>query len=494
MPEGEGRWLPVGVDDLSVGDRVRATSRRTGAVYEGVVTTTLASEGAVRVRHPDYDAVGGEFFRQNYRTFERWTPYETESTESEPEYRWESVTPDMLAVGDTVRVTHQANESSQREGEVIALHCSMGSAGDRTTGRAVQVRVEGEARCCMHRDVWHFERRVQPPEPEPEYRWVDVDASDLRPGDMARGLDPDGRYGVRSPEAEVTEETYTARDEYIYLAGSGGWDRGRQWQRRVPANTVVLAAPQVGDRFTRAFDHPDFGDRAGCVVRTVRSVGDAPGQTLWAITYDDANGRYWSDDLLVRPDGTCSPSVPPVDETRDCNGRYVPEPVAEPAPVPPIVAEVSNPFLTPEVLRRARVVEDGPRPLPEWATSLDAARRFVHARAIDLWRRDRNCWDGTRDFLVNADLPEEEEWPETDESTEIRAFLLQVREAALTTASDHGKRITQVEEWLTSYGITAPAPPPVRRTITVEVPAEVTEEQFRSEVIASASARNWRVV
>lgn len=384
--------------------------------------------------------------------------------------RWDSVPPDMLTVGDRVRVALQHDESNQQEAEVVALHCSMDARAVQATGYAVQLRNDDNVRFCAHRNTWNFSRWV-PEEQEVRYQWVDVDPSELRPGDVARGLDTGGRFGVRTPEAEVTEETITTQDEYVYLAGSGGWDRARQWQRRVP----VLAAPQVGDRFTRAFNYSGWGDRRGCVVRTVRSVGDAPGQTLWAITYDDANGRYWSNDLLVRPDGTCSPSVTPVGETRDCSGRYVPEPGG----LHHTQTEVSAPLLTPEVLRRARAVdvEDGPRPLPAWATSLDAARRYVHAQAVDLYNRDLNCWSGTRDFLSAAGLPTDPNRPLPDESEEIRAFLATVREAALSTAEDHGKDSDQVRTWLREHGI-VPAPPAlVQHTFTVQTPADANVRQ-----------------
>lgn len=404
MPEGEGRWLPVEVADLSVDDRVRVTHRRRPQrVHEGVVARLVDELPGVRVLHPD-SRPGGEYFHPSYRTFERWTPYVVESTE---------------------------------------------------------------------------------PEPEPEYTWVDVDASDLRPGDMARGLD-DGRFGVDTPEAEVTEETVEEQDEYVYLRGSGGWDRGRRWQRRVPATEPVPAAPveeptgwvavsdfstlRMGD-IVRATPNM-IGGRMQARVTSVDPFGDGYTAFTTHVITPSNNGAQ-RDRVCFGSDGYAYGD--PGHDTEVWRG-------AMPAPVPD-----------------AGPVAQREMAIPEWATSLDRARRYVHEQAIELWRNEQNCWDGTSDFLVSADLPEEEEWPEPDESAEIRAFLFKVRDAALSTAFGHGKSVHQVEEWLTFYGITAPAPPPVRRTITVEVPAEVTEEQFRSEVIAFAAgperpARNWRVV
>lgn len=141
----------------------------------------------------------------------------------------------------------------------------------------------------------------------------------------------------------------------------------------------------------------------------------------------------------------------------------------EPAPLPDVG--------TPSAAPAAR----GEVPVPEWATSLDAARRYVHAEAIRLYTANANCWDGTRDFLEAADLPTERAWPvppPVDETAEIRAFLNQAREAALTTARDHGKSRGQVEEWLTRHGLNAPPPPPVEYTFTVTAPAGTTREDI----------------
>jgi len=127
-------------------------------------------------------------------------------------------------------------------------------------------------------------------------------------------------------------------------------------------------------------------------------------------------------------------------------------------------------------------------PIPAWATSLDAARRHVHAEAYRLYRRSDNCYGGTRDFLEAADLPTEEAFPAPpDESAEIRAFLLKVREAALSTASDHGKNIRQVEGWLDRHGIVAPPPALVERTIRVVVSPD-------TDVTGVLSGLGWQVM
>lgn len=392
----------------------------------------------------------------------------------EAESRWDSVTLDMLEVGDRVRVTHQRDGGNRQEAVVVGLGCSMqrGGRDDGTVGRAVQLERDGGIRFCAHRDAWNFEKRVI---------------------------------------------------------------------------EVVLTPPRVGDRFTRRFNEPTIADRAGCVVRTVRDAGEAPGQTVWLLTYDDANGRYWSNELLVRPDGTCNPYVPAVDEARDTTGSYVPEPVVETPPQPVgwvpvidaatlqvgdvvratphaiggrlqatvrtvysrhfvattthVITETSNgrrtdlynwPARTGYEYRIATADAvvwrgEGPAPapnglvtaeapIPAWATSLEAAHRHVHAVARRLYRRGDNCYDGSTDFVEALGLPSiEEDWAvpvPVDETAQIGAFLAKVREVALEVADDHGKDTDLVEGWLTGEGIVKPEPATRQHTVTFSAPAD----------------------
>lgn len=100
-------------------------------------------------------------------------------------------------------------------------------------------------------------------------------------------------------------------------------------------------------------------------------------------------------------------------------------------------------------------------------------RDAYHARG---WRSYSygDVWDSERKWV--EDLPTSEEWP--DETTEIRSFLNQVREAALSAARSHGKSLSLVEGWLARHELNAPPPPPVEYTFTVRAPAGTTREDI----------------
>lgn len=123
-------------------------------------------------------------------------------------------------------------------------------------------------------------------------------------------------------------------------------------------------------------------------------------------------------------------------------------------------------------------------PVPDWATSLDAAKRHVHERAVHLFKTGDNCSGGTNDFLRAAGLPlYNETYPAPpDESEEVKRFLIEVRRAALRTADRHGKDSDLVFRWLDREGIVEPPRPAVEYTITVKAPAGTTRE----DVINSA--------
>lgn len=133
-------------------------------------------------------------------------------------------------------------------------------------------------------------------------------------------------------------------------------------------------------------------------------------------------------------------------------------------------------------------------PVPDWATSLDAAKRHVHERAVHLLKTGDNCSGGTNDFLRAAGLPlYNETYPAPpDESEEVKRFLIEVRRAALRTAEQHGKDSDLVRRWLEREGIVEPPRPAVEYTITVKAPAGTTRE----DVINSArqlGRQGWEI-
>lgn len=120
----------------------------------------------------------------------------------------------------------------------------------------------------------------------------------------------------------------------------------------------------------------------------------------------------------------------------------------------------------------APIDDDG---LPEWATSLDAARRYVHKVTIHLLHDNNVCPEGARDFLSAAGLPTDQEWP--SEERQIRGFLGEVRGAALATAAAHGLNEVRVREQLENHGIVKPSPGLAEYTVTFQAPADANVRQ-----------------
>lgn len=524
-----GQWVTTPVEELREGDLVRGLDEagRYGA---------LTPEAAVESIDDEYVYLVGSGGWNIGRTFERWVPAEAQATG-----RWDSVTLDLLSVGDRVRVTHLRDEDSVQEAVVTHLHCSMERASNPfDTRRAVQLTKDNGMRFCAHSDTWSFEKWVVEAT-VPAFTWVTAPSTLLAVGDHVRGV---GRADtVEGVVERVSEGGYVKLD-----TSAGNLSPARRWARRTtvtstpepaPRHTaeLLLARPQVGDHFTRTFNVPSGGNparREGCVVTSVRDVGDAPGQDLWVIRYR-TDVTVYDRDLLVRPDGTCEPNDPAQGrEDRDLTGRYEPV-VAGPGTWSDVnslllsegdrarwrydsedaewhevtVTEVdsdgdvyfegSSDYITGSRNKDwqrwvATPTQADGTPLPDWATSLDAARRHVHAKARELFVSRDNCARGTADFLSAAGLPDHRrDYPAPpDETEQIREFLTLVREAAITTANRHGKTMSLVHTWLRREGITEPAPPPVQYTVTVTAPAGTSRE----DVINSArqlGRQGWEV-
>ncbi len=411
---------------------------------------------------------------------------------------WQSVTHAELREGDRVRSTNRP-DGHVTEGVVRALTCSF----NPHTNQAVQVEVsEGLPPICQHFEYRTFERWVPTPTPETADEggtWVPVASSrDLRPGDRARGVSRAGQVREGVVE-EVTTLGHVLFEEQESPAGNT-----RRWSKFVPvAETWVPADPRtlaVGQRvrvrrqdsqwvegeITRAPDevyaYVNHGGyylhRAYQVPGTAPAAPEpetpafappqapAPAGGAWvrvgsSSEVDDGDRirwkRYEDDDEWVEG------IVSEVDADRDVylEGRdsYL---------YSGGVFERWTPDAAPQV--------EG---LPGWATSLEAARRHVHAAARRLYLSGQNCDSGTRDFMEAAGLPSHRrEYPAPpDESAQVAEFLAAVRQAALNTADRHGKSRRTIEAWLETEGIDEPKPTTRRVTIDVTVPIDADVNQ-----------------
>lgn len=385
--QATGRWVSAEHGEFSVGDRVRVTSRETGLVDEAVVEATTCNTGegsaALVIRRDD----GRVHCRHaQYRTFEKWV---VEATI--PAFTWVTVPSTELVAGDYARGTAQSGNAI--EGTVQSVS-AMGyvrlnvSPGNLSPNRTWERHTPVASASTPTPDA--------APAQAPEYTWVEVTADDLVRGDTVRALgfptDAVGQEDVWQ-EGEFTSITTSGGYRYARINGNG-CDVRRRFMRRTlvtadtqstsTPSTVTITRPQVGDHFTRTFNTPTAGNpprREGCVVTSVRDVGDAPGQDLWVITYSSGL-TDWDLGLLVRPDGTCEPNDPAEGrEGRDLTGRY--EPVVD--DVEPSTEEWVP--LTRETLRVGDVVRARPGGIGGlMQAEVIAVRRGenFHARTIEV--------------------------------------------------------------------------------------------------------------
>ncbi len=363
--------------------------------------------------------------------------------------------------------------------------------------------------------------------PEPEYRFTPIDATapatpetgthrdgddmrgmfvpettgwvvaptvaDLDVGDVVRG-EPDAIGGLLQAEVvRVYASSYHARTTHVIHASNNGRDEDlsalylyggsdRSGARRTlvwrgegaapapdpapdetpdPTPNPGFVVPQVGETFNRTYDEAGKPPRVNAVVSSVvpRTQGEG-----WVVGYQ--HPRYFQSTIHVAPDGTIT------NTNGDYPGRFERVADATPAPAPP-VAEATPPAVP---------------GLPDWATTLEEARRHIHAKARTLFRSGENCGSGTSDFVRAAGLPDHRrDYPAKDESAEIKVFLDRVREAAISTARAHGKSMGLVERWLREEGITEPEP--VTHTVTVKAPAGTTAE----EIMALLRRPGWEI-
>lgn len=479
----------------------------------------------------------------------------TQEESGTPPGRWDSVTLDLLSVGDRVRVTHLRDEDSVQEAVVTHLHCSMERASNPfDTRRAVQLTKDNDMRFCAHSDTWSFERWVVS-SARPAFTWVAVPSSVLAVGDHVRGTSPRGDNVVEGVVESVSGAGYVKLD-----TSAGRLGRGRRWERRSRVGTtqpvVVEPAPggwipatpdilQVGD-VVRARPGNIGGLMQARVTGRATIVGRFDAETIDVIE-PSSNGRTsdmgrtagvyyyyrFNEDpapLVWRGEGPApspnreatAPAVsaaatPEAGTWSDVNSllltegdrarwRYDSEDaewhevtVTEVDSDGDVYIEGSRDYITGSRSKNwqrwvATPTQADGTPLPDWATSLDAARRHVHAKARELFASRDNCARGTADFLSAAGLPDHRrDYPAPpDETEQIREFLTLVREAAITTANRHGKTMSLVHTWLRREGITEPAPPPVQYTVTVTAPAGTSRE----DVITSArqlGRQGWEV-
>lgn len=366
---------------------------------------------------------------------------------------WEPVAAGMLNVGDRARGTYGG---APVEG-VVSRHY-------RGHGNLMYVELEGDGRPPAGFDYarrWERWVPATPPAdspnatPPPAFAPPQVGEVFNRTydnGDTPRRNCVVTRVnGSRYNDGWSVQYTWQGTDTYVsqVLADgtiTSGASRGR-FERVSPSevqSTDRIPAPQVGEYFTRTFDDSGTEDRERCRVLAVTEEEDG-----WAVEYAQESGQR-------RPNMRVLWNGRAVD--RRFAGTYDGSFQRTAAPAP---------------------VTNMP-PLPEWATSLDAAKRYVFEAARDLERRGDNCYSGTNDFLSAAGLPALREGypdPALTEESEIREFLGRVRDAAIETANDHGKSMAQVGAWLDQHGITEPPPALAEHTVTFQAPADANVRQ-----------------
>lgn len=337
-----------------------------------------------------------------------------------------------FAAGDRVRVISRGLGDVD-EGIVIATSCSTGE-GDP----ALVVRKPDGVESCRHARYRNYQRWV-PAHSSPTWAPI-TDPTTLTAGDYVRGTAVSDGAVV---EGRFDRLTSNGR---IMLAGMVGQyftaPEIRRWER-------LVETPDPGGTWVRT-EAADFevGDRVRVTHRRSGTVHEG--------TVREVQGGGW----LSVDHGATEEAFSAVYRTFE---KWAPAtPASSPTPSPaPAVREV---------------------PIPEWATSLDAAKRHVHAQARRLYRRGDNCYDGSSDFVGGLDLPDvNDDYPApevVDESAQIREFLTKVREVALHVARDHGKSISLVERWLNEQGIVEPPPTEVRHTVTFTAPADANVQQI----------------
>jgi hypothetical protein len=497
-----GTWVPVtDFTTLAHGDRVRSTQTLTAEhVVEGEFDKLTANGRVMLVGR------SGQYFADP--SVRRWEKLTTTQAPAEPS--WVPIEHGQIREGMYVRCTTLPDQvanwgADPYEGHVTRVYES---------GRHPFFTLNGEGR---RADIRTWERRVTPEvvaeamAPTPfdaasEYSWVPILSAEIREGMWVRGTHSTRTTDGRGDSPVVAEgEVESVRSNFgrisVKLAGAehARWcyQSGlRTWERRVPANVAALdevvsqaSARPGGWEVVTDLSTLRRGD-------TVRSTPDQIGGVMQAVvesTYRDtftartthviepsSNGR--DTDLNGWRGGFGSQTYSYGAERGHNTIKWL---GSGPAPDP--------------AAREARAATPATQaPIPDWATSLEEARRHVHTVARSLWSGmgGDNCSGGTSDFMEAAGLPDHrDEYPApsvVDETEQIKAFLTQVREAALNTAMRHGKDMDQVRLWLRREGIVEPTPPPVEYMVMVTAPAGTTRE----DVINSArqlGRQGWEI-
>lgn len=494
----EPSWVPIEHDQIREGMYVRCRTLPEQAwlwettPYEGHVTRMYETSG-----HPFF-TINGEGRRADIRTWERRvTPEvvaEAMAPTPEPEPAgtsgagaeralpsWVRTAQRDLAVGDRVRVTQKGRPSEVNIGTVTSLDRYVVVQEDDTLRRRT-----------FSQDYRWFDKWVVPVESVP------VPASSFAPPQVGEVFTRTYDEAGKDSRPNCTVRSVGERHD-----GNAGWRVGYT-ARDVTAGTVHVN-PDGTLTNTGGF-HP------GAFIRPVAAVPETPAHPGgWEVVTDLSTLRV-GDTVRATPDGIGGVLQALVTELYP-SGFY--------ARTTHVIEETSNgrdddldlsyvygaerahntikwlgsgPAPDPAA-REARLAAQTATPLPEWATSLDAAKRHIHARSAALYRSNDNCLSGSNDFMSALGLPDVDEPyptpPVVDETEQIKAFLTQVREAALETAQDHGKNMRQVETWLRWEGIVEPTPPPVRHTIEIEVPHDVTAEMVRRQVRV---IDGWRMI
>jgi hypothetical protein len=500
-------WVPIDADDITVGMYVRGVARDhyswTAEPVEGEVTALVGSTDLNLAG--DFPGNGSRDKRA--RNWERRVTPEVvaeamaPTPEPEPVGTWVRTAQRDLAVGDRVRVTSKARSFEVNIGAVVALDGYVVVAEDGTQRRRTFVQ-----------DYRWFDKWVVPVVSTPD-PFAPVPASSFSPPQVG----------------EVFTRTYSGGHEEdrpnCTVRSVGPRTVGEGWRvgyRAVGVTAGTVLVNPDGTLTNTSGYHPGAFVRPVAVPAhpggwevvtdlstlrrgdTVRSTPDQIGGVMQAVvesTYRDTftartthviepsgNGR--DADLNGFGGGFGSQSYSYGAERGHNTIKWLGSgPAPDPAAREARLAAQAAPVVP--------IPEGGgsSTPLPEWATSLDAAKRHVHGVARSLFLTSENCASGTQDFMSAAGLPRYDvDYPTpvpVDESAQIREFLATVREAAISTADRHGKATSLVHRWLEREGIVEPTPPPVRHTIEIEVPHDVTAEMVRRQVRV---IDGWRMI